>query len=390
MIRGALGTVVATMIVSSLPSCGSSSNAPAPDGGDASPGPDGRDASPGPDGRDASPAPDGGDASPGPDGRDASPAPDGGDADLVPTGAPATASAFCALEREQTAAFSARCLGGPAGDWKALRDSYLPCARFDELVAAGTVRYHADLALDCLEANSADRDCFAPENFCYTRTLEGLLAPNAPCKNDYECPGNAGCWAPTEFGFNACAQSVCVTVGDKVGDPCLLVPFCYPGVVTCVNGACVSYSDKGAACGAGQAPCAPGLVCDGATGTCLPMSQGSACVGDFDCIGTHYCALGQCQPRLEVGSPCGAAPTGCVGFAACNPQTTLCEAAGHLDQACGSTMGSANLCIGGSCQLNAQGSASCLAPHANGGGCNVGAQCASGGCAGNVCSTCPP
>ena len=44
---------------------------------------------------------------------------------------------------------------------------------------------------------------FAPENFCFTNTLEGLLAPNAPCRNDYECPSNAGCWAPTEFGFNA-------------------------------------------------------------------------------------------------------------------------------------------------------------------------------------------
>jgi hypothetical protein len=305
------------------------------------------------------------------------------------TVAPATASAFCAQEREQSAAFSARCLGGPAADWKALRDAYLPCARFDDLVAAGTVRYHADLALDCLKANSADRDCSAPENFCYTQTLEGLLPANAPCQNDYECPGNAGCWAPGEFGLNACLQSTCVTVGDKVGDPCVDIPFCYPGVVTCMNGACVAYTASGAACGVDQPPCAPGLRCDGTSSTCVAMLEGMACLQDFDCVATQYCANGlTCVPRIEVGGSCAVAPTGCAGFAACNPQTQLCEAAGHVGQACGSSMGAASLCIGGACQPNPDGTTSCLPTFKNGAGCNLGSQCASGGCSSNACAVC--
>lgn len=333
----ALGRAVATIVVGTLTSCGSSPTSPSPD---------------------------------------------------AATAAPATASAFCAQERDQTAAFSARCLGGPAADWKALRDSYLPCARFDELVAAGTVRYHADLALDCLKANSADRDCFAPENFCFTKTLEGLLAPNAPCQNDYECPGNAGCWAPTEFGFNACAQSVCVTVPDKVGDPCIAINFCYPGVVTCLNGACVAYGASGDACGVDLPACTPGLRCDVASSTCLRMADGDACATDFDCVATQYCDTGLCQLRIAVGSSCAGALTGCASFAACNATTLLCEAGGHVGGRCGSSMGVPNLCVGGTCHASADGSPSCLGRAQNGAGCNVGSECASGGCAANVCSVC--
>ena len=87
-----------------------------------------------------------------------------------PNGPALSALEFCAQERDQTAAFSARCLGGSAADWKAYRDAYMPCSRFDELIAAGTVRYHPELAAGCLEAQSADRDCSAPDNFCFVKT----------------------------------------------------------------------------------------------------------------------------------------------------------------------------------------------------------------------------
>jgi hypothetical protein len=300
-----------------------------------------------------------------------------------------TALEFCEQEREQTAAFSARCLGGSAEDWRALRDSYMPCSRFDELIAAGTVTFHLDLAADCLEQQRADRDCSAPENFCFVKTLEGKLPANAPCQNDYECPANGACWAPSELALNRCGGSVCVTLGDKVGDPCVDLPACYPGVVTCFAGTCVAYLEKGDPCGFDKPRCGPGLRCDAVTTKCAPIEAGSRCGDDFDCLGTEYCDNLDCRPRIAVGASCNGAPTGCVGWASCNTQTFTCEAAGHPGQACGSTMGDDYLCIDSFCQSNGDGSRSCIAPFPLGATCSVGHQCASGGCADNVCAACP-
>jgi hypothetical protein len=303
--------------------------------------------------------------------------------------APLTASAFCEQERAQTAAFSARCLGGAEADWKALRDGYLPCATFDELVARRTLRFHPELAADCLKANSAARDCAAPENFCFTQTLEGLVPAGGACTNDYECPGNAGCWAPGEYGVNACGESTCVVVGSRVGDPCTSVPFCYAGVVTCLGGTCVAYGAVGEACGAGQPECGPGLRCDGASETCVASAAGSPCATDLECLGTQRCAQGRCVERLAIGEACGDAPNGCVGFAACDPGSRVCVAAGHVGQACGAMTGSAILCIGGSCFDNGDGTSSCRALLADGRSCSIGAQCASGGCDfNNTCAAC--
>lgn len=299
-----------------------------------------------------------------------------------------TAALFCAQERDQTAAFSARCLGGTAADWKAYRDSFMPCSRFDELVAAGTVRFHPELAADCLRAQSADRDCSTPENFCYTKTFEGLLPADAPCHNDYECPPNGSCWAPAEDAVNACVTSVCVTIGDKIGDPCTTIPACYPGVVTCVKGVCVAYGKQGDPCGLdGEPACGPGLRCDLVDAQCVPIAKGSQCGNDFDCIGTEYCDNLQCRPRIEIGASCNGAPTGCVGWASCNFDTFVCEAAGHAGQACGSTMGDDYLCIDSFCQ-GSNGSRRCIKPLELGAACQLGRQCASGGCANHACATC--
>jgi hypothetical protein len=306
-----------------------------------------------------------------------------------PNGPALSALEFCAQERDQTAAFSARCLGGSAADWKAYRDAYMPCSRFGDLIAAGTVKYHADLAADCLTQQSASRDCAAPDNLCFVRTFEGLVPANAPCRNDYECPVNGACWAPSEFATNRCAQSVCVTLGDKVGDPCVELPFCFPGAVTCFAGQCVAYQKQDEPCGFDKPACGPGLRCDLLGATCVPISPGNSCGNDFDCVGTEYCDNLQCRPRIDVGASCNGAPTGCVGWASCNGQTFTCEAAGHVGQACGSTMGDDYLCVGGFCQNNGDGSRSCVAPQPDGAACALGIQCASGGCAANACAACP-
>jgi hypothetical protein len=303
---------------------------------------------------------------------------------------PPSAMEFCAQERDQTAAFSARCLGGAAADWKAYRDAYGTCARFDELIAAGTVKYHPELASACLAALSADRACTVPDDLCFVKTFEGLLPANAPCHNDYECPPNGACWAPQEFGLNACGGSVCVTLGDKVGDPCTEIPLCYPGVVTCLAGTCVAYGMNGDRCGLNsEPPCGPGLRCDPVSMKCMALGAGSRCGSDFDCIGTEFCDNGDCRARVPVGSSCNGAPTSCVGWAACNKDTFTCEAGGHPGQPCGSSMGDDSLCIDSFCQSNYDGTRTCVAPLELGAACTRGSQCASGGCAANACATCP-
>jgi hypothetical protein len=302
---------------------------------------------------------------------------------------PLTASAFCEQERAQTASFNARCLGGAEADWKALRDGYLPCAKFDDLVSRGTLRYHPELAEACLKANGAQRDCAAPENFCFTQTLEGLIPEGGACANDYECPGNAGCWAPGEYGANACGENTCVAVGNKVGDSCAALGFCYAGVVTCLGGTCVAYGAAGEPCGPGLADCALGLRCDSATATCVVTAAGSPCTTALECLGAQRCAKGSCVARLAIGEPCGDAPDGCVGFAACDPDTLTCVAAGHVGQPCGAMTGSAILCIGGSCFDNGDGTSSCRQLFADGQACSIGAQCVSGGCDfDNTCAVC--
>jgi hypothetical protein len=300
-----------------------------------------------------------------------------------------TAAAFCAQEREQTAAFSARCLGGSATDWKAYRDAYVPCSRFEELIAGGTVRYHPELAADCLKANSADRDCATPENFCFASTFEGLVPTGAPCRNDYECPPNAACWVRSELGLNTCAQSVCIAVGVKQGDSCADLPFCYPGIAVCVNGTCEAFAVEGDPCGGVDQPsCGPGLRCDPTNG-CAPLAAGSLCNSDFDCLGTEFCDGSQCRPRIEVGASCNGAPHGCVGWAACNTQNFVCEAAGHVGQPCGSTMGDESLCIGGACQLSQTSNPNACVPlKQDGEPCQIGSECASGGCDAGLCKTC--
>ncbi len=315
------------------------------------------------------------------------------------TAGPATASAFCAQHRQQDSAFSARCAGGAAADWQASDDSFIACDRFDTFVAAGTVRYHAELAAGCLKADSADRDCFAPPSRCFTQTLEGTLAANAPCENDYQCPPNAACWTPQEFGYNACGPSTCFAVSDRVDEPCTPLPnttasLCLPGVVTCVQGTCAAYGAQGEPCGDDSLPaCAAGLRCDAASSKCVAITAGGACGEDFDCFATEYCAGTSCRPRIAIGQPCTSATDtdDCVAFAFCDPSSQVCEAASHVGQACGSLFGLPNyLCVDGVCQ-SAPDASRCVAPLANGAVCATGTDCASRGCsAAGTCASCSP
>jgi hypothetical protein len=302
---------------------------------------------------------------------------------------PPSPTAFCEQFRAQGASAAARCSGGDAADWLAQVEQYTPCARFGELVTGGTVRYHADLAAACLKEASADVDCNAPASTCFTKTLEGLLPADAPCHSDWECPDNGVCWAPGQYGANACVQNVCVTIPNKAGDLCPdTQPFCF-GELMCVGGTCVANATAGQACGPSVAACAHGLRCDLASRKCVARSDGSVCVADNECPDTQYCAGSTCSPRIPAGGSCNGMPNACAAWMACNLQTFVCEAAGHVGQQCGLSGGSAFLCAGGVCTTYADGTSSCHAPAANGQPCGTGDDCVSGGCnASLLCAMC--
>jgi hypothetical protein len=322
------------------------------------------------------------------------PAADAGNPDGT-VGAPATASAFCAQYRDQGAAFAARCSGGQATDYAAVQDAFITCDTFDTFVTQGTLRYHAELAAACLATDSPDRDCFAPPSLCFTKTLEGLLAPDAPCVNDYQCPANAACWAPGEFGFDMCVQSTCFAVADMVGEACTPLPnlntsLCFPGVVTCVQNVCAPFGVSGDPCGdPSLAGCGAGLRCDATTLKCTPISSGGACSQDTDCIGTEFCTGTACAPRVAVGGSCAASPTACAAFEACDASTMLCVAAGHIGQPCGDSGSTLGTCATGVCLMSPDGRQVCQAPLTIGSACSAGTDCASKGCANGMCASCP-
>jgi hypothetical protein len=299
-------------------------------------------------------------------------------------GGPLTASAFCAAVRAAEAARTARCRGGAPADWIALQDGYGDCAHLDQLIAAGSLRYHQGAAATCVATFAPDRGCFGAQPGCYLDVLEGLLPPGASCKDDFECPANAVCLAPGETGINVCASNACVAFPIRAGDSCADLGYC-GGDLTCLQGVCVMDRAAGEPCGPNLPICASGLTC-GAQSTCVVFAAATAaCQSDDDCLPALACRAATCQPRLAVGASCAGAPFGCVAFAACNPATRLCEAAGRPGQPCapGST------CIGGTCTADvATGLPVCAVPGGLGAACAQGGACASHGCKQGRCVTC--
>ena len=211
--------------------------------------------------------------------------------------------------------------------------------------------------------------------------IEGTLDAGAACRNDYECPYNAGCWAGgIDFAYNACRPSMCVHIPDRVGEACTDTTggLCFTGL-TCLGGACATKGGAGDSCATGQPACAFGLICDAAT--CRRRSDGGSCNVDGQCVPTQYCSrAGQCTPRIAVGGACGDQSSSCVSFAAC--AAGVCVPAGHVGQPCNAQVDFQNLCVEGVCLSNR-----CVHPLLNGQGCFLGAQCASHGCD-VVCKAC--
>jgi hypothetical protein len=297
-------------------------------------------------------------------------------------GSSTLAAAFCVAERDQVAAWRARCYGGSATDWRASLDTLASCSDLDALVASGTARFHADLAAACLEATRADRDCGIDDLQCFTHVIEGTLAAGAPCKNDYACPYNAGCWGGgIDYGYNACRTSTCVHIPDRIGEACTDATGgrCFTGL-TCVGGICQAEGAEGDSCAPDKPACGFALLCYGET--CHRRSDGGDCHEDQDCIPTQYCTIDRvCLPRIIRGGACADAPNGCVSFAACS--AGVCVPAGHVGQPCNAQVDFRNLCAEGVCL-----SGTCADPLQNGQQCFFGAQCASHGCNFGACAAC--
>jgi hypothetical protein len=295
---------------------------------------------------------------------------------------PSEAMAFCARARDQEAAWRQRCWGGDATEWRAFLDNPMRCESFDGLIVQGTLQYHPERAQACLDANRPDRDCLTEATPCAYEVLAGRLATNAPCRSDYECPEDAGCWADSELGYNACRPSTCVHVPQR-GESCGQFPYtyCFTGL-TCAQGVCVSQSDEGAACGATLPTCRSGLICFGET--CGRRIDGGACQVDEECVGTEYCHdTSECLPRIPVGGSCDGATRGCAAFAACDSASMRCVPGGHLGQPCSSTVDARYVCVEGVCR-----DGTCRPRLPDGASCFNGSDCASNGCSGGACMSC--
>jgi hypothetical protein len=106
----------------------------------------------------------------------------------------------------------------------------------------------------------------------------------------------------------------------------------------CRDGLFVGTVDEGGECGEADGSsatlypviCSPGLDCfwDGATTpTCTAfVPAGGECSHDTpDCVPTHWCDDGSCQPRLELGAGCDLGQDSCAGGLLCGEDSRRCE-----------------------------------------------------------------
>jgi hypothetical protein len=151
-------------------------------------------------------------------------------------------------------------------------------------------------------------DCAPPESVC---GVDGRCVPG--CTLDSEaCVAGSTCDATTGLCTGGSLTTPCSD--DSACDPPGLV--CSLATHTCAAGCTVSNE------------CAPGFVCDFATGHCCDPSQpgceqppdlGSLCNTDSECVGApaNICSGGACVP--------GCAATGCTAPLACNSATGHCQ-----------------------------------------------------------------
>lgn len=273
-------------------------------------------------------------------------------------------------------------------------------------------------ALDCVLACGVNSDCAAGE-VCNSGAC-GPCASSASCTGGLVCVSGAcvvcGSSADCPAG-QICGPTGCGPCGDTsqcpVGEvcaagacgPCSSLAPCPSGQVcdqgACAVGTCATASDcqsggsySGQVCvdhgctscttaltDGGFAACAPGTLCDGASGLCVPGN----CSVDTDCAGTAACVNHLCTGNCRTSADCRGVNGACTASHVCGACLTNAECgAGYVCTSSGQ-------CLVGQCARSADcpGGQTCNAqlqcvalttcgPDA--GACATGEQCWAGSC----------
>ncbi len=165
-----------------------------------------------------------------------------------------------------------------------------------------------------------------------------------------------------------------------------------------VGPVCDTVTGQCAQCTPARDNCPPGLVCEGATNTCVTGCRSDSdcgaggvtrcdtatrrcvgCTADSDCALGTVCRTGACVPGCNEGHACG------VGQTCCDGQCADLQASATNCGACGAACGSGSACCGGTCRVTATDSAHCgrcgnTCTASNGAPACVAGECSVGAC----------
>lgn len=277
-------------------------------------------------------------------------------------------------------------------------------AALEQAVDAGTVRYDAKEAPECLRALqklgcdiATQRSPAACES-----ALQGTVLLGGSCSVNAECEGDAFC----DLSAGTC-PGVCAELRQE-GENCDSDSACSNGL-SCA-GTCERAATAGQSCGGAQgADCRVGLVCRGSTdtesGTCAnadavlsqelgePCHPGETrlCKAGLSCAYTGRASSEQtfaCAEKVGHGADCT------LGFPDPCPDGEFCDVdpLGDLtDGTCVALPGAGQPCLVGEFRTSACASSLscinevCTAVKANGAACRTEAECYGGRCVASTC-----
>ncbi|MBM4362276.1 MAG: hypothetical protein FJ104_06320, partial [Deltaproteobacteria bacterium] len=220
------------------------------------------------------------------------------------------------------------------------------------------------------------------------------------CSYGETCDGAGTCGGGTSY---SCSGDVCNArscSGSAPPNDCTLAPnngvSC--GTNSCTNGG-LNSSLTSPTCGGGVAG-TPGTAatCGNVVTSCGGYVCASAtacrttCGSDADCLGSHYCSGGSCQPKKTNGTSCGGAAeclsgtcssTGFVAASTCNGGSCSASTAARCNDGNACTVDPCSPTVAGGCQAKTTAAAGTVC-RSSGGVCDVVETCD------GVTTTCPP
>lgn len=250
-----------------------------------------------------------------------------------------------------------------------------------------------------IDAECVDARCVAGASCPGTCTA--FTGAGMPCSDDAECADGLSCsmgMCETRRAVGGacdnqddclpgliCEARMCAD-RPTTGQPCtsLLGISTCAGADLCVMGTCGAGGAASATCDADE-PCAPGLRCNPASGTCVTLVEpGGSCSVDVECPAYFFCDGGTCAPLPVEGESC--ALSGACAEGVCTAGT--CTRAARTEPCEGPLVIPFGACATGSfCQAS-----SCVASTALGDACTSDPQCDQGNeCRDGACrATCTP